>query len=385
MTPAQARRRIAARSDLNAFISLTDEEGDGLVVAVKDLIDVRGTVTTGGGIIRDARPSAEDAPVVRRIREFGCVVIGKTNLHEWAYGATSDNPHFGPVRNPYDPTRVAGGSSGGSAVAVATGMCDWAIGTDTGASIRVPASFCGVVGFKPTIGSVDLEGVLPLSRSLDTLGPLAPDVRSAARALEMMSDLEHLVPARPRPLGELRVGVPKGWASGLDGDIEAAWRRASDGLAVVDFPEPEPMAAAAATILFVEAFSYHRRWLDRHPERYGADVRELLEIGRGIGRHDYSMALLALARARVEAAAAMAGIDAILAPVTRTPPPLVGGGYDRAGLTALTRPFNATGQPVISLPVPRAGRLPVGVQVVGHLGEEARLVEVALALEEAWR
>src|SRR3989442_1957908 len=154
-------------------------------------------VTTAGGVILPAEPATDDAPVITRIRQAGCVVVGKANLHEFAYGVTSVNPHYGPVRNPYDSSRVAGGSSGGSAVAVAEGMCDWAVGSDTGGSIRIPAAFCGVVGFKPTIGTVETEGVIPLSRSLDTLGPLAPDVRSVARALEMMSGLTDLVPADP--------------------------------------------------------------------------------------------------------------------------------------------------------------------------------------------
>src|SRR5581483_10509754 len=135
----------------------------------------------------------EDAPVVRRVREHGAVVVGKTNLHEFAYGVTSVNPHYGAVLNPHDTERVAGGSSGGSAVAVATGMCDWALGSDTGGSIRIPAAFCGVVGLKPTIGTIDTETVVPLSRTLDTLGPLAPDVATAAVALEAMSELSGLL------------------------------------------------------------------------------------------------------------------------------------------------------------------------------------------------
>src|SRR6266550_4339086 len=154
-----ARQRILERAELNAFISVSSEEGRGTVVAVKDLVDVAGMVTTAGGVILPNEPAERDAPVVARIRRQGCVVVGKTNLHEFAFGVTSNNPHYGAVRNPHDPTRVAGGSSGGSAAAVAAGMCDWAIGSDTGGSIRIPASFCGVVGFKPTIGSVDMDRV----------------------------------------------------------------------------------------------------------------------------------------------------------------------------------------------------------------------------------
>src|SRR4030081_3487665 len=176
-----ARKRILERADLNAFISVSSEEGQGTVVAVKDLIDVAGMVTTGGGVILPREPAAEDAPVVKRLRREGCVMVGKTNLHEFAYGVTSVNPHYGAVRNPHDPRMVAGGSSGGSAVAVATAMCNWAIGTDTGGSIRIPASLCGVVGFKPALGSIETAGVIPLSRSLDPLGPIATDVAGVAR------------------------------------------------------------------------------------------------------------------------------------------------------------------------------------------------------------
>jgi aspartyl-tRNA(Asn)/glutamyl-tRNA(Gln) amidotransferase subunit A len=383
MTAAQARERIRARSDLNAFISLTDEDGEGPAVAVKDLVDVRGTVTTGGGTILPADPAQEDAPVVRRMRRFGCVVVGKANLHEWAFGVTSSNPHYGPVRNPYQPELVAGGSSGGSAVAVATGMCDWALGSDTGGSIRIPAAFCGVVGFKPTVGTVEMEGVVPLSRTLDTLGPLAPDVRSAARALEMMSELTGLVPDRPRRLEELRIAAAAGWGEELAPEVASVWRQVTAGLPEVDLGDRVALARPALTILFVEAASVHARWLERHADRYGADVLELLRQGQGVSRREYSQALFQQGRVRVAVEEAMRDWDAVLVPSTRIGPPPIGQGYERADLTGFTRPFNTTGQPVIALPAPSSG-LPVGVQVVGHFGDEARLVEVALALEKAW-
>src|SRR6202049_4127883 len=169
-------------------------------------------VTTGGGIILPSWPATDDAPVVARLRSEGCVIVGKTNLHEFAYGVTSVNPHYGAVRNPHDIERVAGGSSGGSAVAVAAGMCDWAVGSDTGGSIRIPASFCGVVGFKPALGSIDTTGVIPLAPSLHTLGPMAHDLAGAERAFSMMSG-----EAAPNdPLTEPRLAVPKGWVAGLD-------------------------------------------------------------------------------------------------------------------------------------------------------------------------
>lgn len=383
MNTAEARERIRQGENLNAFISLTDEDGPGPVVAVKDLVDVRGTVTTAGGTLLPDRAAGEDAPLVRRLRQAGCVVVGKTNLHEWAFGVTSSNPHYGPVRNPHDPERVAGGSSGGSAAAVAAGMCDWAVGSDTGGSIRIPAALCGVVGFKPTVGTVDTDGVFPLSRSLDTIGPLAPDVGSAARALEAMSELTNLVPPMPRSLARLRVGVPQGWAADLDPEIAAAWRRVSDGLPRVDFPARARLADAARAILNVEAAGIHRRWVEQCPERYGADVLQRLQQALTATRQEYVSALFEQSLVRAEAEAAMEGWDAVLVPATRIPAPRIGEYHDRADLTAYTRPFNATGQPVISLPAPVDG-LPVGIQVVGHFGQEGRLVEVALALEQAW-
>ncbi|HKA51871.1 MAG TPA: amidase [Candidatus Dormibacteraeota bacterium] len=384
MTPSEARERIRLRADLNAFISLTEEEGAGPVVAVKDLVDVRGTVTTAGGSFLPNAPAEQDAPLVRRMREFGCVVIGKTNLHEWAFGVSSQNPHFGGVRNPRAPDRVPGGSSGGSAAAVAAGLCDWALGSDTGGSIRIPASYCGVVGFKPTIGTVNTEGVVPLSRTLDTIGPLAPDVRSAARALEMMSDLTGLLPEHAPSLAELLIAVPRGWGAGLEEEIGEAWSAVSAGLPEIYLPDRERMAAPGLTILLAEAAAFHRDRLERHPERFGDDVRRLLEQGLGVSRHDYSMALLEQSRIRTETEAAMQGWDAILAPTTRVLPPRLGEEYDRGNVTGYTRPFNTTGQPVITLPAPLEG-IPVGIQVVGHFGQERTLVEVALALEGAWR
>src|SRR2546427_2022486 len=172
-----ARARIRERSELNAFISVSDQGGSGDAVAVKDLVDVTGMVTRAGGVIWPDPPAPDDAPVIRRLREAGCLIVGKANLHEFAYGVTSINPHYGTVRNPHDPERVAGGSSGGSAVTVAAGMCDWAIGSDTGGSIRIPASLCGVAGFKPAFGSIDIGGGVPPSTTPGTPRPVAAGVR----------------------------------------------------------------------------------------------------------------------------------------------------------------------------------------------------------------
>ncbi len=384
-----ARGRARELSHLNAFISLTDEEGEGPAVAVKDLVDVKGTVTTAGSIILPEVVAERDAPVVERMRrKAGVVVVGKANLHEFAYGATSSNPHYGPVRNPHDPERVAGGSSGGSAVAVATGMCDWAVGSDTGGSIRIPAAFCGVVGYKPTMGTVDTETVIPLARSLDTLGPLAPDVRTAAAALEAMSEHTDLVPARVRPAASLRLGVPKGWiaGAGLDETTAAVWERVARGVPEVEFPDRDLMHDSGLVILRTEAYGYHQHWIESVPEKYGEDVRALIRSGTEVPRARYVAALLERARMQVAAEDALASqeLDALLLPAVPFVAPLIGEDVPRGRLLAFTRPFNLTGHPVIVLPAPSPG-LPVGIQVVGRFGREAELVEVALALEAAWR
>ena len=379
MELAEARNRIRERADLNAFISVSSEEGSGTVVAVKDLVDVAGMVTTAGGVILPQTPSAEDAPVVQRLRREGCVVVGKANLHEFAYGVTSANPHYGDVLNPHDPSRVAGGSSGGSAVAVATGMCDWAVGSDTGGSIRIPASFCGVVGFKPALGSIDMGGVFPLSRSLDTLGPLAPDVATAARAYTMMSGEALELDSTRTP----RLGVPAGWVADLDEQTARAWRLVSAGLPEVEFVERLPLYNAGLTILLVEGAALHRRWLAEFPEKYGADVLENLRRGLGVLAVDFDEAIVAWPKLREQAVSAMEGIDALVLPACAVIAPPIGVGVEvREPVTRYTRPFNASGQPVVSLPAPVRG-LPVGIQVVGRTNGAA--LSAAAWLEQRWK
>ena len=375
----EARRRIEDRADLRAFISTSSEEGSGTVVAVKDLVDVAGMVTTAGGIILPNVPAAQDAPVVQKIRGAGCVIVGKTNLHEFAYGVTSTNIHYGTVRNPHDPGRVAGGSSGGSAVAVAAGMCDWAIGSDTGGSIRIPASLCGVVGFKPELGTIDLTGVVPLSWSLDTLGPMAADVAGVVRAYSMMSGetvgTAHLAPPR--------LAVPAGWVTRLDEATARGWRLVSQGLPEIEFVDRERLFRNGLTILLVEAAAYHRRWANDFPEKYGADVLAHIRRGLGLLAVDFEEAMRERPRLIDASRRAMEGIDALLLPATAIVAPAVDAGDEvREPLARFTRPFNTTGQPVVALPAPVPG-LPVGIQVVARTN--AQTLRAALWLEQEWK
>jgi aspartyl-tRNA(Asn)/glutamyl-tRNA(Gln) amidotransferase subunit A len=378
---AEARRQIEVRAQLHAFISTSTEEGAGTVVAVKDLVDVAGMVTTAGGVILPNEPAHRDAPVIEMIRARGCVIVGKTNLHEFAFGVTSVNPHYGAVLNPHDPSRVAGGSSGGSAVAVAAGMCDWAIGTDTGGSIRIPASLCGVVGFKPALGSIDATGVVPLAWSLDTLGPIAPDVAAAVKAYTMMSGEAVSLEQVERP----RVAVPRGWVAGLDPPTATAWRLVSSGLPEVEFVERDRLFRTGLTILLVEAATYHRGWVEQFPAKYGSDVLAHLKRGLAILGVDFVEAVRDRPRLIAAAGAAMEGIDALLLPATAIVAPLVGASDEvREPLARFTRPFNTTGQPVVALPAPvPRGALPVGIQVIGRTN--AGTLRAAHWLEREWQ
>ena len=378
----EARRRIHERSDLNAFISLTQESGDGPVVAVKDLVDVRGTVTTAGGVLLPEEPAEADAALIGELRRHGCIVVGKTNLHEWAFGITSNNPHHGAVRNPRHPDRIAGGSSGGSAAAVVAGMCDWAVGSDTGGSIRIPAGLCGCVGFKPTIGMISTEGVFPLSRSLDTMGSMAPDVRTAARAIEMMSGLDGIVPERMKE--GYRLAMPAGWLDDLDEETRTAWERVAKGLPAIEFPGWAELGAPGAVILNGESAQLHRERVEQHPDKFGSDVLANLRRGLEVKATDYLQALEDRERLSDEVEGLMEGLDAILVPATPRVAPLISDSDGvRPLMTRYTRPFNVTGQPIVTLPAPTSG-LPVGIQVIGRYGEDAGVAEVAAWLEARW-
>ena len=365
--------------DLHAFISMSEETGTGDRVAVKDLVDVKGMVTTAGGIILPNVPAAEDAPVIKGLRKFGCVMVGKANLHEFAYGVTSVNPHYGAVLNPHDTTRVAGGSSGGSAAAVAAGMCDWAIGSDTGGSIRIPSSLCGVAGFKPRYGSIDIGGVIPLSRSLDTLGPIAPDIATTARAYAMMSGEAVSLEGLARP----RLAVPAGWVRDLDEPTSAAWQSVSSGIPELDFGDRETVHQVGLTILLYEAAQYHRRWATEMPDKYGADVLRLIRLGFDVADGDYREAIAKRKELADAAMRAMASVDALILPATAIVAPRTDAGHEaREPLSRFTRPFNTTQQPVAVLPAPVSG-LPVGIQVAGKTNVET--LRTAAWLEREWR
>jgi Asp-tRNA(Asn)/Glu-tRNA(Gln) amidotransferase A subunit family amidase len=377
-TSAEARARIAARRELNAFISLTTEEGAGVVVAVKDTIDVAGMVTTCGAQVA-REPARRDAEVVRRIRAAGGVLIGKTNLQPWAFGVTSANPWWGDVGHPRDPRHNPGGSSGGSAVAVACGMCDWALGTDAGGSVRLPAALCGTVGFKPTQGVVSMDGVAPLAPSLDTMGILAPDVSTTAAAYAICTG-QAAVRGGPRDAAVPRLGLPAAWIDGLDSHVAAVFHPLRERFPEVAVPDRTTLARSAMTILLAEAAQVHGEMLAAHPEAFPDDLRAALRLGLSISAAEYHAALDFRQQALTTMADAMSGLDALLLPTVGRVAPVREDVVHAKDLTRYALAINLTGQPAISLPAPVAG-WPVGVQLVGRSGGDWELLETAAKLE----
>lgn len=376
-SPRQARERITAARSLNAFITVCDEQpgATGAVVAVKDLIDVLGVPTTcGGPSTADAQPAESDADVVALLRRRGADIVGKTNLYEWAFGVGSDNAHHGDVLNPRDTLRSAGGSSGGSAAAVAAGLCDWALGTDTAGSVRIPAALCRVVGFKPTHGLVPVAGVMALAPSHDTIGVLAPSVAVAHEAAHQIG-----VPADAgqTPAGSLpRLAVPEGWVADLQPTVAAAWESACGALPQIGFPGREHLFALSTRVQAFEAFRIHERTLTDHPERYAAEVRERLAVGSTVSQQAYDEGRAQLRELAAAADEALGDVDALVLPTTACVAPLLSEPTPREPLTRFTRPFNATGQPAISIPFGPAGLL-TGLQLVGRRGGDDALLQLA--------
>ncbi|HWI66625.1 MAG TPA: amidase [Symbiobacteriaceae bacterium] len=371
-------------AEINAFVTICGDLPDhGIPIAVKDVYDVAGLPTTAGSRILSGRIATEDAAVVRRLRAAGAVIVGKTATHEFAYGCTTDSPFHGPTRNPADLTRTPGGSSGGSAAAVAAGMVPIALGTDTAGSVRIPAACCGVVGFKPTYGKVSTEGIIPLSWSLDHPGTMACTVADIAWV--------HAVLTGETPLGVThpRIGVPSAWLeTRIDPDVRSRFTEAIQGLDVaeVELPPLEEFHFVSRVITLAEAGSYHQTHLDRLPD-YAPDVRARVELGQVIPARDYLLAQRMRAHLIRQMATVMEQVDVLVMPTLPLPAPLIGerrweGEAVADALTRFTAPFNVTGQPAISLPcgMTSAG-LPVGLQLVGASHQDAALLGIA----EKWR
>jgi aspartyl-tRNA(Asn)/glutamyl-tRNA(Gln) amidotransferase subunit A len=372
----------------------------GIPIALKDLIDTAGVRTTAASAVFKDRVPEHDATVVRRLREAGAVFLGKLNLHEFAFGTTNEDSAFGPARNPHDPSRSPGGSSGGSAASVAAGMALATIGTDTGGSIRIPAAACGIVGLKPSIGEISLDGVVPLSHTFDHVGPLAQTVADAGLVYHaLLGDAGAATPA-PMPVNSLRIAVPRSYfCDRLDDEVRARFEEAVDRLreagahvSDIDIQHAADTAAVYLHIVVADAAAYHAATLESMPERYTPNVRLRLEMGRYLLAEDYVRALGARDMLRREVDAALAQHDALILPTLPIPAPPIGATSVQVGdssepvrnvMLRLTQLFNVTGHPAISVPSgrTRAG-LPCAAQLVGCRQQTDALLRVALACEK---
>lgn len=399
---AQADQALAAGFDRGLL--------HGIPIAIKDLFAMRGVRLTAGSMIQNEAPAA-DAAVVEKLEATGAVILGTLNLHELAYGVTSENPHFGAVRNPWNRNHSAGGSSGGSGAAVAAGLVFAALGTDTGGSIRIPAAFCGAVGFKPTYGLVSRFGTRPLGFSLDHVGPLARTVRDAAVLLQAIAGYDSRDPASVHSAADyvpeadstirgVRLGVPEAYFfDRLDSDVEPAVRgniaRAEllgATIIPVRLPDINALNAIGQILLLAEAAAVYEKHL-KNRDCFGSDVLALLDQGRLLPATNYINAQRLRRKAQIEFRKVWSDVDCLITPTSPIPAPQLGqktvaiGGEDqdvRAAATRFTRCFNVLGLPAISIPcgVTSAG-LPIGLQIVGPPFRDQLVLAVAAALEDA--
>ena len=418
----EALSRIAELNPkLNAFITVTADDAlaaarqadadiaggryrgplHGIPISLKDLIDVAGVPTTAASRLRDGRVATTDAPVVRHLKNAGAVFVGKTNLHEFAFGTTSEDSGWGPVRHPIDPTRSPGGSSGGSAVAVRTGMSVASVGTDTGGSIRIPAAACGLVGLKPTTGEISADGVVPLSRQLDHVGPLARSVNDAALLYSILRDGSPAPAPGSRSLAQMKFAVLESYfGERISEEVERAIQASVDKLRsagaevrTAALPHAAQIAPVYLHLVLADAAAYHARTLEQRPDAYTPNVRLRLEMGRAILAEDYLRAMRGKEILQREVTRALDGVDALVLPSLAIEAPPIGaakvpvkGGSEvvRTIMLRCTQPFNLSGHPAISLPcgLTRAG-LPIGLQLVGHNHRTPDLLATALAVEHA--
>lgn len=440
ISPVELLEHVLARVErlnpkINAFITVLADEArraarlaereilrgryrgllHGLPISLKDNFWTRGVRTTAGSsILRDFVPDA-DSTVARRLARAGAILIGKTNLHEFAYGVTTENPHFGPARNPWALEHIPGGSSGGSAAAIAAGLGFGSMGTDTGGSIRIPAALCGIVGLKPTYGRVSCYGVVPLARSLDHAGPLARTVADVAvllRAVAGSDPLDSAAARKPVPdyaaalrrrMERVRLGRPRNYFfDHVDGEVEQALGAAARELEQlgariedVQLPHIEDSVTPSTHLALAEATRFHQAagYFPARAQEYGEDVRKRLGMGDEVRAVDYLAALEARDRVAEDFRSVFERVDALLAPTTPIAAPKLGEGMltiddeeesVRSALVRLNRSANFVGLPAISVPCgfTRAG-LPIGMQIIGRAWEEPLLLRIAYAYEQA--
>ena len=424
LTEACFRQIERLNPQLNAFITILDVHSAleaqipatvhpvtsalrGIPIALKDLFDTAGIRTTAGSLFFSDHIPKTDAFVVEKLKQAGAVIMGKTNTHEIALGVTGNNPHYGTARNPWDTTRIPGGSSSGSAIAVATGMALVALGTDTGGSIRIPASLCGIVGFKPTYGRVSLRGVFPLSWNLDHVGPLTKCAKDAALMLQVISAYDSQDPASIKMLsgdylghlvddmGGRKIALGVGdYIDSADSEVLNAVCKAaivfeSLGCKVqeVNMDWLRDAALANKTMTQSDGAAVHRDRLREHPEMFGEDIRRRLEDGAKTTSTEYILARRTQVEIRKRFEEFFESYDLLLTPTTPIAAPTVEGhdAVEQAGrLTRFTAPFNLSGLPALSVPCGfTTGGLPIGLQIISRAWAESKVLNAGYAFEQA--
>jgi aspartyl-tRNA(Asn)/glutamyl-tRNA(Gln) amidotransferase subunit A len=397
---ADDAREAARQADVEIAAGRYRGPLHGVPISIKDLFDVRGTTTTAGSRVREAHRATVDAPIVARLREAGAIIIGKTNLHEFALGTTNEDSAFGQVRHPLDANRSPGGSSGGSAASVLAEMAHASIGTDTGGSIRIPAAICGLVGLKPALGDISTEACVPLSTTLDHVGPVTRSVADAVLMYDVMRGGPGATQAVPQPpVRGMRIGVLRGYFTAvIDPQVATAFEAACDRLRDagviledVTIPHADDIAPIYLHIVLSEAAAYHAKTLESRGDDYTPNVRLRLEMGRYILAEDYVRALRGREILRAEVDAVLAGRVALLLPTVPVPATRLGaatvkiGGNDepvRNITLRNTQLFNVSGHPAITVPCGKTVEgLPIGAQLVGPGGGTAPLLATAAALE----
>ncbi len=397
----ESARAAAEAADARAHAGISLGPLDGAIVTIKDLFDVVGEVTRAGSklLAEEGKPAERDAPVVRSLRAHGAVIVAKTNMTEFAFSGVGINPHYGTPGNPADRKRIPGGSTSGGAVAVADGMCEIAIGSDTGGSTRIPAALCGLTGFKPSRQRISTAGAFPLSQSIDSIGPIARTVMDCAKADAVMAgeDFRQLELAA---LANLRVGIAQGmplenldetvakrFPEAVDALEKAGCRLSNEKLALLD---GMTRVNSRGGIQPAEAFTVHRDRLDRRGEAIDPNVRTRLERARGIGAADYIEMVNERAALVAAMDARLADIDVLALPTTpivaptieeMTPPDVFA--RKNALLLRNTSIWNFFDCCAISLPLPSAGGLPTGLMLVARNGHDRRLLRIAAAVERA--
>lgn len=425
VSPVELTRACLARIEkhnaaLNAYITVTAEQAladaataetelrrgrprgplHGVPIALKDNIDTAGVRSTGASDLFKDRVPTGDAEVARRLKQAGIILLGKLNLHEFAYGGSSNVTAYGTMHNPWDLDRITGGSSGGPGVAVAAGLCFGSIGTDTAGSIRMPAAHCGIVGLKPTYGRVPSRGVMTLSWTLDHIGPMCRTVEDAAIMMNAIAGYDRLDPTTANvpvedytkalrlPTRGLRLGVLRGpFAANLDPEVEAAVNEAVALLKTMTRSAVDatlPPSGNPARLWGPEAYAYHEPWITKTPEKYQPGTRTSVQNGANVKASDYIAARNEVEMARRTIGQIFASLDLLIAPTMKTPPPVLGAPGSAGGGGNNNAAFDIFGLPTISIPCgfTKSG-LPIGLSIAGNHWAESTVLALAHAYERA--